>query len=93
MIDFLLNHLESQQFYYYLDIPSIGALYNVNRCIQDSIINELTKDNRILCDCCMCNICDGVFIDSVIEMYAFYDGKNIVLTCPWYYEILHGKVK
>lgn len=93
MIDFLLNNLGSQQFYYYLDVPSVGSLYNLNKSIQELIKNELDNDSRILCNCCMCNICDGVFIDSVIEMYAFYDGNNIILTCPWYYEILHSKLK
>lgn len=93
MIDFLLNNLGSHQFYYYLDIASIGTLYNVNAKIQDLIQAELNKDYRILCNCCMCNICDGVFIDSVIEMYAYYNGNNIILTCPWYFGILHSKFK
>jgi len=93
MIEFLLNNLGSQQFYYYLDIPSIGALYNLNHSIQNLMRRELNNDSRILCNCCMCNICDGNFINYVMEMYAYYDGNNIILTCPWYFEILHAKFK
>jgi hypothetical protein len=93
MIDFLLENFLSKQFYYYFDISSVGSLYNLNHKMRNCIINELNNDNRIMCKSCMCNICDGCNIDCVIEMYAFYNGKNIILTCPWYFEILQGKSK
>jgi hypothetical protein len=93
MIEFLLNNLGSQQFYYYLDIPSIGALHNVNHNLNKMIKYEVNKDFRVICDCCMCNICDSIVVDSVFEMYAFYKGENILLVCPWYFEILHKKLQ
>ena len=88
MIEFLIQ-LFGPDFYNYLDILSIGALYNTNSFLNSWITQMIAKDCRIINNPCSCNICDGDEVDFPITMNTIYRDAKIKLLCPWYFIILN----
>jgi len=88
MIEFLFQQF-GFHFYDYLDIASIGTLYNTNHRLREIIHDFVCQDEKLIFNSCSCNICDGDYVDNPFLMNAHYSECRIKLVCSWYYAIIH----